>query len=162
MSEPTRRRRDLGKLGGMDPAERLQRQIASERRLFPDEQAPTLAQVAMVLHALADHTLLMRALTFDPDDGPWPQATSVGRFLHAYGDRFDDEARKQLPRLSYYEGWALARVLDGYSWAAEMAPEARERFLRLGLITEHGDRLAVTDLGRLALVAFKDGSVPPR
>lgn len=43
----------------------------------------TEAQVAAVLHGLADHTALLAALDYSqPEDGYWPEATSLGRWLH--------------------------------------------------------------------------------
>lgn len=54
----------------------------------------TELQVALVCRALADHTLLMQALNFHrPDDGIWPEATSLGRFFHHLADDFEHEAR---------------------------------------------------------------------
>ena len=39
-------------------------------------------QVSLVLHALADHTAIMGMLKYRPDPtSPWPEATSVGRWL---------------------------------------------------------------------------------
>jgi len=48
---------------------------------------PNRLQVAMVLHALADHTAIMSALEHRPDPtSPWPKATSIGRWFHDVGD----------------------------------------------------------------------------
>ncbi len=82
----------LTSIGGVDAVERLREQIRLQGRTRPGDM-PSNRQIAMVLHALADHTSIMQALNFDPEPGRtrWPSATSVGRFLHAYGDRFDDE-----------------------------------------------------------------------
>lgn len=68
---------------GQPAIDRLMRQVAQASRTIPGE-TPTLRQVAMVLHALADHTALQAALRYRDDDGP---ATSVGRWLHAVGDQ---------------------------------------------------------------------------
>jgi len=55
------------------------------------EPKPTRKQVAMVLHALADHTAIMSALEHRPDPtSPWPQATSMGRWFHDVGDDLED------------------------------------------------------------------------
>lgn len=85
-------RKRLSTVGTQDAVLRLLGQIRAENRMFPGEEEPTLRQVAMVLHALADHTLIQEAMRFDQPEGPWPLATSVGRFLHAYGDRFSTTA----------------------------------------------------------------------
>ena len=72
-------------IGGQDPVERLLLQI--HQNLPPGHHPPSRGQVAAVLHALADHTGLVQAVTWSPpDDGYEPVATSVGRWLHAYGD----------------------------------------------------------------------------
>lgn len=48
--------------------------------------APSPQQVAIVLHALADHTAIMSAFGHNPDPtSPWPEATSIGRWLHDVG-----------------------------------------------------------------------------
>jgi len=75
-------------IGGVDPVERLMRQVRSYTPT--SDQPPTRGQVAAVLHALADHTSLVQAVTWSvPVDGREPAATSVGRWLHAYGDLLD-------------------------------------------------------------------------
>jgi hypothetical protein len=67
-------------------ADRLMEQISYQQRRIPGA-TPTHMQVAMVLHALADHTAIMSALKHRPDPtSPWPEATSVGRWLHDVGD----------------------------------------------------------------------------
>ena len=69
---------------------RLLEQIANEKRRI-DEPLPTARQVAMVLHALADHTAIMSALKHRPDEtSPWPEATSIGRWLHDVGNELED------------------------------------------------------------------------
>lgn len=51
-----------------------------------DCEKPTPMQVAVVLHALADHTAIMSALKYRPDPtSPWPEATSIGRWYHDVG-----------------------------------------------------------------------------
>jgi hypothetical protein len=86
----------LDKVGGVDAVYRLDQQIANYARLHPDIPHPYAEQVSMVLRALADHTLLMQALEFDRSESRWPEATSVGRFLHALADRFDDAKPTEL------------------------------------------------------------------
>jgi hypothetical protein len=67
-------------------AERLMDQVRQYNRRI-DGPPPTRMQVAMVLHALADHTAIMSALQHRPDPtSPWPEATSIGRWLHDVGD----------------------------------------------------------------------------
>ncbi len=79
-------------IGGDDPADRL---IAAVRReAWRGGQPPSPDQIAMVLHALADHTSLMQALDWSREPGgDWPAATSVGRWLHAYGDYIESGGR---------------------------------------------------------------------
>ena len=66
------------------------------------EEPPTPNQIGAVLHALADHTLLMHlvgdevaALGEDRAHlGPgWQQATAIGRFLQKMGDRVEHATR---------------------------------------------------------------------
>lgn len=69
---------------------RLMRQISYEKRRI-NEPLPSPRQVAMVLHALADHTAIMSALQYRPDPiSIWPQATSIGRWLHDVGNDLED------------------------------------------------------------------------
>lgn len=57
---------------------------------FSHVDVPSEEQVAMVFHALADHTAIMEALKHRPDPtSPWPEATSVGRWLHDVGDSLE-------------------------------------------------------------------------
>lgn len=50
----------------------------------------TRAQVAVVLHALADHTAIAEALRWRrPVDGLWPEETSVGRWFHDVADQLE-------------------------------------------------------------------------
>lgn len=95
MSE-RRHRPDPWQIGAVDARTRLVRAVHHEARTY-SEGPPTQRQIAMVLHALADHTSIMVALDFDPpEDGHWPQATSVGRFLHHYGDYISDHAEERI------------------------------------------------------------------
>ena len=70
-------------------ADRLMQQIGYQKRRI-NEPLPSHRQVAMVLHALADHTAIMSALQHRRDEtdetNPWPEATSIGRWLHDVGD----------------------------------------------------------------------------
>jgi hypothetical protein len=60
-------------------ADRIMRNL--DNRIL-GEPYPTRKQVAMVLHALADHTAIMSALDHRPDEtSPWPEATSIGRWM---------------------------------------------------------------------------------
>jgi len=56
-----------------------------------NEPKPTRKQVAMVLHALADHTAILAMLKHRPDPtSPWPEATSIGRWFHDVGNNLED------------------------------------------------------------------------
>lgn len=50
----------------------------------------TPGQVAVVLHALADHTALeaAREWRYEPD-APWPRSRSIGRWLHDTADQLE-------------------------------------------------------------------------
>ena len=62
----------------------------------------TPVQVAVVLHALADHTALEEARVYDRretryapdqpsrDDPYWPTTTSIGRWLHSTADALEN------------------------------------------------------------------------
>ena len=51
-------------------------------------------QIATVLHALADHSALMEAVKHRPvPNSPWPEAESIGRWLHDVAD--DIEAHNE-------------------------------------------------------------------
>lgn len=69
---------------------------AARQRWRSGEQPPTRAQVAMVLHALADHTLLETARAFNRDYRPglvderWPSSLSTARFFHRMADSIED------------------------------------------------------------------------
>jgi hypothetical protein len=76
-------------VAGEPAAVRLMRQVNYGQRRH-DEPVPSPRQVAMVLHALADHTAIMSALQHRRDENsPWPEATSIGRWLHDVGDYLD-------------------------------------------------------------------------
>jgi len=79
-------------VGGESSGARLLR--ALDYRQHPGVRRLTPAEVAVVLHALADHTAITAALDYHPDpDSPWPQATSMGRWLHDTADVLEDGAR---------------------------------------------------------------------
>jgi len=62
-----------------------------DNRRFDCAAKPNRQQVAMVLHALADHTAIMEMLKHRPDPtSPWQEATSVGRWMHDVGDTLED------------------------------------------------------------------------
>lgn len=64
-----------------------------------EEPPPSPQQISAVLHALADHSLLMRLLSDEVTEllgqdyshlgKNWKQAAAVGRFLQHMGDRLD-------------------------------------------------------------------------
>ena len=70
-------------------AGRLAASIVNRRRGTLANVEISTDQVALVCRALADHTLIQEAMKFAPDDGPWPVATSIGRFFHAMADEFE-------------------------------------------------------------------------
>jgi hypothetical protein len=79
-----------GKVSDQLACERLMQQISYEQRRI-NEPMPTRRQVAMVMHALADHTAIMTALKHRPDPtSPWPEATSIGRWFHDVGNDLED------------------------------------------------------------------------
>lgn len=68
-------------VAGESAADRLMRSL--DYRLSPGVPEVSREQVAVVLHAMADHTALMAALRHRVDrKSPWPEATSLGRWLH--------------------------------------------------------------------------------
>ncbi len=78
-------------VAGEPAADRLMRQL--DYRLHPGTPRLTRRQVAVVLHALADHTALLAALEHRRDDtSPWPESVSVGRWLHDVGYQLEDTA----------------------------------------------------------------------
>ncbi len=72
-------------VAGEPASARLMRSL--DNRRFDGAPKPTATQVAMVLHALADHTANMEMIKHRPDPtSPWQEANSVGRWLHDVGD----------------------------------------------------------------------------
>jgi hypothetical protein len=77
-------------VAGQDAGERLMQNL--DNRRFNGMLKPTAKQVAMVLHALADHTAITQMLKHRPDPtSPWLEATSVGRWFHDVGDSLEDK-----------------------------------------------------------------------
>jgi hypothetical protein len=79
-------------VAGEHAGDRLMKQVRYySRNAIPDGvEAPTEKQVAVVLHALADHTAIMEALKHRVDpDSPWPQANSIGRWFHDVADSLE-------------------------------------------------------------------------
>lgn len=69
---------------------RLMRSL--DYRLSPNVQPLDEAQVAVVCRALADHTAIMAAMEFErlaDATNFWPEATSMGRWLHAVADQLE-------------------------------------------------------------------------
>lgn len=85
---------DKPMVAGQLASTRLLEQISyRQRERGFTEPLPSSSQVAMVLHALADHTAIMSALQHRPDpNSPWPEATSIGRWFHDVADEL--EAKK--------------------------------------------------------------------
>lgn len=87
-------------LGGKteNASDRIMRSL--DNRRYPKVQRPTRKQVAMVLHALADHTAIMEMTRFDrlehngsnkgEETKYWPTETSIGRWFHRVGDDLED------------------------------------------------------------------------
>ena len=83
-------------VGGESAADRLMRSL--DYRLHPQARPLTRDEVAVVLHALADHTAITAALDWRVDPGsPWPQALSVGRWMHDVGDQLERAEDAPLP-----------------------------------------------------------------
>lgn len=79
---------DAPTIAGESAADRLMRSL--DYRLHPTARRLTREEVAVVMHALADHTAIEAALRFRPEpESPWPYALSVGRWFHAVGDQLD-------------------------------------------------------------------------
>lgn len=75
-------------VAGEPAADRLMRSL--DYRLSPGVEPLTREQVAVVLHALADHTALVAALAHRRDESsPWPDVLSIGRWLHDVADRLE-------------------------------------------------------------------------
>jgi hypothetical protein len=78
-------------VAGEAAGDRLMRSI--DYRLSPGARQLTREEVAVVLHALADHTAIVAAIAYNqPDDGHWPQATSLGRWFHDTADQLERDA----------------------------------------------------------------------
>lgn len=76
-------------------SDRLMQQVKYQQQRI-NEPLPTRRQVAMVLHALADHTAIMWALQYRRDEtSPWPEAISIGRWLHDVGDDLEVSAGEE-------------------------------------------------------------------
>lgn len=77
-------------------ADRLMRSL-DYRLSPPGTERLTPVQVAVVLHALADHTALEEARTYRRVDGEqgdyWPTSRAIGRWLHDTADQLTDGAR---------------------------------------------------------------------
>lgn len=59
--------------------------------LYQNSDKPTPKQVSMVLHALADHTAIMKMLKHRLEKtSPWPEANSIGRWFHDVGSDLED------------------------------------------------------------------------
>lgn len=87
-------------VSGKPAAERLMK--ALDNRLT-GEPKPNKNQVAMVLHALADHTAIMQMVNYDMRDTYpnrdqktkyWPTETSIGRWFHAVGSELEDNTKE--------------------------------------------------------------------
>jgi len=78
-------------VAGVPASERLMQQV-NYRRRYTDTGVITPQQVAVVLHALADHTAIMTMLDHRLDEtSPWPEATSIGRWFHDVGNELEEE-----------------------------------------------------------------------
>lgn len=76
-------------VSGGNATDRLMQSLDNRRT---GEPKPSKLQVAMVLHALADHTAIMKMLKHRPDPtSPWPEATSIGRWFHDVADELEEE-----------------------------------------------------------------------
>lgn len=83
---------DVEQISGQPAHERLMQAVHREANFYLSQPknhgnaTPTPIQVAVVLHALADHTAIMSMLNHRHDEtSPWPHATSVGRWFHDVG-----------------------------------------------------------------------------
>lgn len=80
-------------IDGQDPADWLMDAVGRQA-WRTGEEPPSPAQVAMVLHGLAQHAPLEQAREWDRlrhgrEDHLWPTTLSIGRWLHALGDRIE-------------------------------------------------------------------------
>ncbi len=88
------------KATGENAADRIMK--ALDNRLMNGHPKPDRKQVAMVLHALADHTAIMEMVQFDrmskwhpgQEEELWPTETSIGRWFHGVGDDLGDDYGK--------------------------------------------------------------------
>lgn len=76
-------------VAGEPAADRLMRSLDYRLTHGPGAEGLDRRDVAVVLHALADHTALMAALDYAPG-GMWPEARSLGRWLHDTADQLTD------------------------------------------------------------------------
>lgn len=77
------------RIAGQDAKDRLMDAVVREHQFYGGE-CPTPHQVAIVLHALADHTAIMQMIQHRPDPtSPWPEATSIGRYFHDLGHEME-------------------------------------------------------------------------
>lgn len=118
-------------VAGQPAADRLMRQLDNR---ITGEPKPTHKQVAMVLHALADHTAIMQALRHRPDPtSPWPEANSVGRWLHDVGDDLEDllappadGTDEPSARLSFFADLSAQQQAEFAGWVAGLAEEVKK------------------------------------
>lgn len=77
-------------VAGQPAKDRLMEAVVREHNFYGGE-CPSPHQVAIVLHALADHSAIMEMLQYNVDfKSPWPQATSIGRWFHALGHEMEE------------------------------------------------------------------------
>ena len=93
------RHRDRLKVSGENAGDRIMRNLDNR---ITGEPKPTKKQVAMVLHALADHTAICVMVKYDrmgkaqQGEDPtketkfWPTETSIGRWFHDVGHELED------------------------------------------------------------------------
>lgn len=97
-------RKDGPMVVGERAADRLMRSL-DYRLSPPGTERLTAAQVAVVLHALADHTALEAARVYSRDyppgsgrpDTSWPTSTSIGRWLHDTASQLEDQPHVRSP-----------------------------------------------------------------
>jgi hypothetical protein len=76
-------------VAGEKAGDRLMRSLRNG--VYREVEKPSRMQVAMVLHALADHTALEAAREWRYEgDAPWPRSRSIGRWLHDTADQLED------------------------------------------------------------------------
>lgn len=72
--------------------DRIFQSLKARDGMYGGSKDVTPYDVACVLKALADHTLIMEMLAHNHETtSPWPEATSVGRWFHAAADKIFDE-----------------------------------------------------------------------